>query len=277
MPITPLAGRLRGVQARSRQLLPTSRGSRFPSTALALCFALAVTGCLSAGSPVTPEPADRINFESSGADGEYEQLAAVARRVAPAYVAVRARADGRSVPAAGTVVAAGGWVVTAAHLLGSSRQSLRLETLGGRRLSADLVARLPGQDLALLRADDPDLPAAKIALPGQLRPGEPVFAIGSPFGITGTVTPGRVLELRHPGRVEVGGYGVDDAISLRMEVRRGHSGGPLFNARGELVGIVALYEVPEAVAGTGQAPRTGYAVPLESVLRLLANAGVELP
>jgi serine protease Do len=198
--------------------------------------------------------------------------------------AVQVRVWGRGT-GAGVIWEKSGLVLTNHHVVSGGRRGARVQVVlhDGRAFDAEVVKRGRNLDLALLRIGDGDLSAAPIGDSDALRVGELVYAIGHPWGHLGTVTAGIVSGLgvvsRPGGRVQY--------IQSDVALAPGNSGGPLLNARGEVVGINAMIfgrlalSIPSNaalawLAGEEQRPRLGVRVlpvDLPASLRR-ANPGV---
>ncbi len=134
----------------------------------------------------------------------------------------------------GVIVDAGeGYVLTNHHVIDKAVQ-IRVTLHDGRRLEAQLVGSDPETDVALLRIAADNLRAIPFGDSDQLRVGDFVVAVGSPFGLNHTVTSGIVSAL---GRSGLGIEGYESFIQTDASINPGNSGGPLVNLRGELVGI----------------------------------------
>jgi putative serine protease PepD len=150
---------------------------------------------------------------------------AAAQGILPSVVQVRTRQGSGS----GVVMDDQGHVLTNHHVVaGSSTVSLLLST--GRRVNADVIGSNRDNDIAVLRARSGDLPAARLGLSADLRIGQSVIAIGSPLGLTGTVTSGVVSALDRRGTAE-------SMIQTDASINPGNSGGPLVDLEGRVVGI----------------------------------------
>lgn len=150
---------------------------------------------------------------------------------------VQVRSWGRGT-GAGVIWDKGGLVLTNHHVVSGGRRGARVRVVlhDGRTFDAETVKRDRDLDLALLRIEDGELPAAPVGDSDALRVGELVYAIGHPWGRLGTVTAGIVSGLgviRRPG-------GRARYIQSDVALAPGNSGGPLLNARGEVVGINAM-------------------------------------
>jgi serine protease Do len=125
-----------------------------------------------------------------------------------------------------------GYVLTNFHVVEGSREVI-VRLLDRRQLSARIVGVDERSDLALLKIDARNLPAVKLADSRKLRPGESVFAIGSPFSFDYSVTAGIVsakgCNLQSEQYVPF--------IQTDVAINPGNSGGPLFNMKGEVVGV----------------------------------------
>ena len=133
----------------------------------------------------------------------------------------------------GVVMNGDGYVITNHHVI-AGMEELQIVLVDGRTAPAQLVGTDPETDVALLKADLPDLPRIRIGRSDHLRVGDVVLAIGNPFSIGQTVTQGIVSGT---GRGQLGLSQFENFIQTDAAINVGNSGGALVNARGELVGI----------------------------------------
>ena len=138
----------------------------------------------------------------------------------------------RTALGSGFVVSPDGYVVTNHHVVREAAQIV-VRTADQREHPAKLVGADPKTDLALLKIDRTDLPTLPFGDSDKLEVGEPVMAIGNPFGLEQTVTSGIVSAKER--FIGTGPY--DDFIQTDASVNPGNSGGPLVDSRGALVGI----------------------------------------
>jgi len=120
-------------------------------------------------------------------------------------------------------------VITNHHVVAGS-STVTLLRADGRRVPADVIGSDRDSDIAVLRARGDDLPAAALGVSADLRIGQPVIAVGSPLGLTGTVTYGIISS---PAR----GSSTDSMIQTDASINPGNSGGPLVDLSGRVVGI----------------------------------------
>ena len=166
----------------------------------------------------------------------------------------------------GFVINSAGYIVTNNHVVdGATEITVKIDD--GRELSGKVVGRDPRTDLALLKVEATGLPVIPLGDSSELQVGEPVMAIGNPFGLERTVTTGIVSAT---GRV-IGQGPYDDFIQTDASINPGNSGGPLINARGQAVGINAAI-----FSQSGGSVGIGFAIPVnqaKTVVTELAATG----
>ncbi|HVY60564.1 MAG TPA: trypsin-like peptidase domain-containing protein [Planctomycetota bacterium] len=170
-----------------------------------------------------------------------DEVAAVVDKVGPAVLHVRALREGRSggglASGSGVVVTPDGYALTNSHVVHGAA-GIEVDLGDGRTILADLVGDDPATDLALLRLGGSEAPgAAPLGDSNALRVGDFAIAVGSPFGLTRTVTCGIVSALGRTLRSELGGRVIEDVIQTDAALNPGNSGGPLLDAEGRVVGI----------------------------------------
>jgi putative serine protease PepD len=159
----------------------------------------------------------------------------------------------------GFVFDGSGRIVTNYHVV-QNAESVQIVYPGGRRIDADVVGTDPSTDVAVLDPkEDANLAALRLADSDQVQVGDPVVAIGSPFGLAGTVTSGIVSALNRTIR-SPNGFGIDDAIQTDAAINSGNYGGPLLDADGHVIGINTQIQ-----SSTGGNIGIGYAVPSNTV------------
>lgn len=167
----------------------------------------------------------------------------------------------------GVVYDAKGDVVTNAHVVGSAT-SFEVLLASGKRVAAKLVGAYVPDDLAVVRLTSPaGTKPASFADSSKLEVGDLVLAIGSPYGLAGSVTDGIVSST---GRSvsESGGVLLPDTIQTSAPINPGNSGGALVDISGKVVGIPTLAATDQQSGGT--AAGIGFAIPSNTV-RLIAS------
>lgn len=157
----------------------------------------------------------------------------VAERLLDTVVLVRSRGGSGS----GVIWDPDGLIVTNNHVVRG--EGARIILRDGAELGGRVVARDPGHDLAALRVDAQDLPAAQVGDSSRLRVGQMVLAAGNPLGLRGVVTAGIVTGA---GQVteEGGRVRLEDLIQADVSLAPGNSGGPLADAEGRVLGINSM-------------------------------------
>lgn len=194
----------------------------------------------------------RANDDIAG-PGVDEAMAATAERLRPSVVHVRPR--GRDGGGAGVIWRPDGLIVTNAHVARGGPVDVALSD--GRVLAGTVTERDAARDLAAVRVEAGDLPAADVAHAAGLRAGDLVMALGHPLGWIGALSVGVVHSVERAGE-----NGAPRAIRAALRLAPGNSGGPLADARGRVVGINTLV-----------ARGLGVAIPTETVERFLGAGG----
>ncbi|MGO9828815.1 MAG: trypsin-like peptidase domain-containing protein [Myxococcaceae bacterium] len=197
-------------------------------------------------------------------------LAPLIRAVSPGVVnVVTYQSPGDGIPAGRVPAATGsgfllgpeGYAVTNHHVV-KGAEALQIRLSDGRVFDAQLVGADPGTDVALIRAETGgarDIPSVMLGDSDTLEVGDWVVAIGNPFGLERSVAHGLIS-----AKERVLGVGAfDDFLQTDALINPGNSGGPLFNMRGEVVGM--------ATAVVTHAQGIGFAVPINMVKDLLPN------
>lgn len=162
----------------------------------------------------------------------------------------------------GVIVSAQGHVLTNHHVIAGAK-SIQVSLYDGRKTKATVLGTDPETDLAVLRIDLPSLPVMTLDLKNPLYIGDPVLAIGNPFGVGQTVTSGIISAL---GRSDLGLSTFENFIQTDAAINPGNSGGALVNAHGELIGInTAIY------SRSGGSTGIGFAIPVHLVQQVLVD------
>ncbi|MGR3983684.1 MAG: DegQ family serine endoprotease [Gammaproteobacteria bacterium] len=163
----------------------------------------------------------------------------------------------------GVIVDAGkGYIITNHHVI-EHADAITVTTRDGRELEAKLVGSDAGSDIAIIQTRAERLAEIPLGNSAGLRVGDFVVAIGSPFGLSQTVTSGIVSAL---GRSGLGIEGYEDFIQTDASINPGNSGGALVDLRGRLVGInTAIFSRGGGSVGIG------FAIPIDMVKKLMAQ------
>ena len=224
---------------------------------------------VSAQSTTTPS--------ATATPGRTGGVADVYARVSPGVVFVQANSGrgelpfpggGRAASGSGFVIDRDGHIVTNDHVVeGATQYRVRFGE-NGDPVVAKLLGTDPSADLALLEVDPDDvgeeLHPIVLGASEELRPGDPAIAIGSPFGLEGTVTSGIVSALGRTIQAP-NGFSISNAVQTDAAINPGNSGGPLLDATGRVVGVNSQIRTN----GGDQNSGVGFAVPVDAVKRAI--------
>jgi S1-C subfamily serine protease len=230
-------------------------------------------------SPVT-RPAHVELAEASGAlplDAEEQLNVSVYKKALPSVVNITSTAVAfdffyGAVPqqgmGSGFVIDGEGHILTNFHVVENARQ-LEVTTSDKKKYKAQIVGTDPAHDLAVIQIPAKTVPQAQIGDSKNLIVGQKVFAIGNPFGLSGTMTRGIISSIRSVRGPR--GF-IDEAIQTDAAINPGNSGGPLLNSHGEVIGINSMI----LTGGAEQSAGIGFAIPIntaKSVLDDLVHLG----
>jgi len=212
-----------------------------------------------AGSPAADTPTTGATAAPPAVAGVPSDLVGAAARALPGVVSVQVRTGSGGASGSGFVFDDRGHIVTNNHVVeAQGGGSVSVVGSDGRRLTAEVVGTDPNNDIAVLRVTpSAALRPLAIADLSATRVGEPVLAVGSPLGLSGTVTAGIISALDR--QVRLGGTVRQTAVQTDASINPGNSGGPLVNARGEVVGVNTAIATLEGGGSIG----IGFAVPID--------------
>lgn len=211
--------------------------------------------------------------QSAEIEGPSGQIAQVADAVLPSVVSIRTLLGEEGGPiGSGVVIDGAGYIVTNNHVISmaaqdtSDRARIVVIFSDESRVPAEVVGRDPKTDLAVLKVDVNNLTVAELGKSEEIQVGEDVLAIGSPLGLSKTVTSGIVSALHRP--VKLSGEGSDtnaviDAVQTDASINPGNSGGALVNMAGQVIGINSAIR-----SETGNSVGLGFAIPVDTVVEV---------
>jgi len=172
--------------------------------------------------------------------------------------------EGESGLGSGFVFDKKGHITTNAHVVNDAKKIV-VTFLDGRSYNAEIIGTDEFTDLAVIKvnADLILLRPLPLGDSSNLKVGEPIAAIGNPFGLSGSMTSGIVSQL---GRLlpSGAGYSIPDVIQTDAAINPGNSGGPLLNMRGEVVGINTAIQ-----SATGEFTGVGFAIPSKTIVKIV--------
>jgi len=238
---------------------------------------LAIAGAFGRGDTIVrPETAPPATTSPAAATN----VAGIYSRASAGVVFVQANSGrgqlafpggGRAASGSGFVIDDEGHVVTNDHVVQDATQYRVRFGDNGKPIAAKLLGTDPSADLALLKVDPKDvgeeLEPLRLGASENLRPGDLAIAIGSPFGLEGTVTSGIISAL---GRTITApnGFAISGAVQTDAAINPGNSGGPLLDAQGRVIGVNSQIQTN---GGSDQNSGVGFAVPVDAIKRALPS------
>ncbi|MCU1309520.1 MAG: DegP2 peptidase [Candidatus Angelobacter sp.] len=205
-------------------------------------------------------------------DSEEQNNIALYKRVLPSVVNITSTAvafdffygpvpqEGQG---SGFIIDKEGHILTNYHVVANARQ-LEVTLSNRKRYRAETIGVDPSHDLAVIRiAGGTGLAPATLGDSKSLVVGQKVYAIGNPFGLSGTMTRGIISSLRSIRGPD--GTPIDEAIQTDAAINPGNSGGPMLNSRGEVIGINSQI----ATGGANQSAGIGFAIPINAAKAVL--------
>lgn len=212
-----------------------------------------------------------------------ESFANLAQYVEPSVVHIRSESSGATDImgrrmgnmggiGTGVIFRSDGWIITNDHVV-NGFEKVTVVLSDGREFNGT-VRRAEESDIAVIKIDAKDLPAAQFGDSNRVRPGQFAMAVGSPFGLENTVTIGHISALGRENqipdsRAQLGMRYYPDLIQTDTPINQGNSGGPLINIEGQVVGINSAI-----VSSSGGSNGIGFAIPSNQA-RLLAEILIE--
>ena len=204
-------------------------------------------------------------------DAEEQNNISVYRKVIPSVVNITSTAIAFDffygpVPqqgqGSGFVIDSAGHILTNYHVIAGARQ-VEVTLWNKKKYRADVIGSDRQKDLAVLQISAKNLTSAILGDSKNLEVGQKVYAIGNPFGFSGTMTRGIISSIRSVRSPE--GGGIDQAIQTDAAINPGNSGGPLLNSHGEVIGINSMI----FTGGVEQSAGVGFAIPINSAKAVL--------
>jgi putative serine protease PepD len=245
-------------------------------------------GGLSARYLPLPEAGDQYRVElqqtsNSSNDLVEGSVSDIAAKVTPSVVSISVVSGTSSGTGSGFIIDSNGYILTNNHVVvdAAERGSITVDLSNGETYRAEIVGRNAAFDLAVIKINATGLPVLPLGNSDELIVGDSVIAIGSPLGLSGTVTTGIISSLNRPVTTgQDGDASYINAIQTDAAINPGNSGGPLVNANGFVIGINS------AIATTGTSSQVGsiglgFAIPINVGKRIaeemIATGGSTIP
>ena len=234
-----------------------------------------LTHPLSFGADGSSAPLELTEAHAAPAyDAEEQNNIAIYKKVLPSVVNITSTAlvfdfFYGAVPqqgqGSGFILDKSGHILTNNHVIEGANRGIEVMLSNKRRYPATVVGVDKVHDLALLKIDAPDLQPVTLADSSGLNVGQKVYAIGNPFGLSGTMTRGIISSIRSIRNAN--GAPIEDAIQTDAAINPGNSGGPLLNSSGQVIGINTMI----ASNGADQSSGIGFAIPINTAKAVLGD------
>jgi putative serine protease PepD len=195
-------------------------------------------------------------------------VAEIAQRVLPSVVSIEAQSGRGGSTGSGFIIDSRGYILTNNHVIASSAMSggdIRVRLSDGFSYDAKVIGRDSSYDLAVIKITAPNLKALQFGDSDEVAVGDSVIAIGSPLGLSGTVTLG-IISAKNRA-VTAGGDDAESAFINALQtdaaINPGNSGGPLVNSTGAVIGInSAIASLGTSFSGQSGSIGLGFAIPI---------------
>ncbi|KRZ95397.1 Serine protease HTRA2, mitochondrial, partial [Trichinella sp. T8] len=233
-----------------RILLNVGRYTAIATTAVAGLAALSACIFYNKNHMLNTIPVRNMHaFQLPFKPNDYNFIADVVEKVAPAVVSIELQGKipflGQTTLSngSGVIVRSDGWILTNAHVVNNGRRDVYVKLYDGRVYEGFVKYIDQSSDLAAVKINATNLPYLKLKEGKEVRPGEWVIALGSPYCLTNTVTVGIVSNARRL----ISGHGQEkpiEYIQTDAMITTGNSGGPLVDLDGEIIGISTMQVTP---------------------------------
>jgi len=210
----------------------------------------------------------RLVSSNSTIERSPDSVAGIAKRVLPSVVSIEAKGSDGGATGSGFVIASDGYILTNNHVIAgavSSGGKIVVRLQDGRSYDADVIGREASYDLAVLRISNKQLTALQFGDSDKVAVGDSVLAIGSPLGLSGTVTLGIISA---KDRAVTAGESQGDnsfinALQTDAAINPGNSGGPLVDVTGAVIGVnSAIASLGSSFGGPTGSIGLGFAIPI---------------
>ena len=221
----------------------------------------------------------RVNLVSSSSSIERapDSVAGIAQRVLPSVVSISTRSSSGSGTGSGFVIDSSGFILTNNHVVENvalGGGSITVTLNGGSTFPATILGRDASYDLAVIKISATNLPALEFGDSDAIQVGDAVIAIGSPLGLSGTVTSG-IISAKNRAVTTGGSNGESsfmNALQTDAAINPGNSGGPLVDATGAVVGVTsAIASLGASVGSQSGSIGLGFAIPINQARKTAAQ------
>jgi putative serine protease PepD len=236
-------------------------------TAVSMALVAGVVGSVIGHSTTSLVSNTHLVSTTSTVERKPDSIAGIAARVAPSVVSINVTSSQGGDTGSGFFIANNGYILTNNHVIAASLDGgdIRVLLANGKNYPAKLVGRDSAYDLAVIKIDVTDAPALQLGDSDKIEVGDNVIAIGSPLGLSGTVTSG-IISAKNRAVTSSGGSGESafiNALQTDAAINPGNSGGPLVDLSGSVIGVnSAIASLGSSFNGQSGSIGLGFAIPI---------------
>ncbi|MBI2691406.1 MAG: trypsin-like peptidase domain-containing protein [Solirubrobacterales bacterium] len=245
----------------------------------AIIAVLIVTGVIGDKETVVTSSGG-VAATTANASGEAKTVGAIYKQASPAVVSLQTRVASGSDNAfgqqqegtatgTGFVISDDGYIVTNDHVVAGFKGDVKVTFGDDKTISGKVIGQDPSNDIAIVKVDKGDHKLTTLPLgdSSKVAVGDPVVAIGNPFGLNQSVTTGIVSALQRTITAP-NNFSIDNVIQTDAAINPGNSGGPLLNGAGEVIGVNSQIATGGGAGGGGNVG-IGFAVPADTVKKII--------
>ncbi|QDZ42241.1 S1C family serine protease [Corynebacterium sp. sy039] len=221
------------------------------------------------------QSSDTKDAKQVSANATPGSVEAVSAKVLPSVVSIRVTTQNQMGEGSGSIISEDGYVLTNNHVIDAAKNTQAKITVSlndGTEYDAELVAGDPNTDVAVIKMKDASgLPTISFGDSDSVAVGQEVVAVGSPLGLSATVTSGIVSALNRPvraGGTETGQSSLIDAIQTDAAINMGNSGGPLVDMNGNIIGMNSVIASTSTASNEAGSIGIGFAIPANFARRV---------
>ena len=236
--------------------------------AIAMALIAGVIGSIIGRTSATLDSKTNLVTTKSVIERKPDSIAGIAARVSPSVVSIEVRNGNTGGTGSGFFLDSSGHILTNNHVISAAATNgadITVKLANGKNYGAKLIGRDVSYDLAVIKIAVTDAPALQLGNSDEIQVGDGVIAIGSPLGLTGTVTSGIISAKNRP--VTSGGGTSEssfiNALQTDAAINPGNSGGPLVDLSGAVIGInSAIATTGSSFGGQSGSIGLGFAIPI---------------
>lgn len=245
----------------------------------AVMVVLIVTGVLGT-STETVVQGGGVAATTSNATGSAKTVGAIYKQTSPGIVSIQAQVSSGgqdmfgnqqegTATGTGFVISKDGYIVTNDHVVEGHQGDVKVSFADNKTVTGKVIGQDPSSDVAIVKVDPDDhkLEPLELGNSDKVAVGDPVVAIGNPYGLDQTATTGIISALQRTITAP-NNFSIDNVLQTDAAINPGNSGGPLLNDRGQVIGINSQIATGGG-SGTGGNVGIGFAVPINRVKQIL--------